>query len=543
MPLDGSRFVRFSQAWERRPSPAAAERVAFWALILVGAAVRLFWLGDVPLGVHQDEASIGYEAWALLEHGVDRHGYRYPVHFVAWGSGQNAAYAYLCIPFIKLLGLNLLAVRLPQALLGVAALFAMYAVGRRLVDRRFALCTLFVLAVSPWHVMASRWGLESNLYPVFLLFAFALLLRGLERPRALVGAFAVLALGLYVYGTAYAFVPLFVLGILVYGWRHHLAHARHWLLGLAVMAVVALPMGVFLMINLLGLPAIELPLLSLPRYTGVMRLSETVFSQSPWSAFLDNAMQTFRILAVDGHTEFVHNALPQFGYFYHRVGLCITLAGACFMVWDLVSGRRPQNLLVVAWLAAGAVTAILSTPHMQRLNLLLVPLLLCAAYGLRAPFQWARRRAGVERTLNVLRVAALAYLAMSFAAFARHYFMEFGPNTPIGTPPSYGQALAHVVKHAAADDAIYVPLDVFYTANLFYDPPNPRQYLKTVQFEELAVPFQQPRLFGRYRIGIDAEAIATGNAFVVHAAAAPQFHTSDFRVATFDRFSAVVRRR
>ena len=99
------------------PGESAAENALFLALILVGAAARLAWLGDVPAGLHQDEAAMGYDAWALLEHGMDRHGYRWPVHFVTWGSGQSALYAYLAMPFIKFLGLNVLAVRLPQALL------------------------------------------------------------------------------------------------------------------------------------------------------------------------------------------------------------------------------------------------------------------------------------------------------------------------------------------------------------------------------------------------------------------------------------------
>ena len=380
------------------PLGKPAERAAFWVLILVGAAVRLVWLGDIPVGLHQDEASSGYEAWALLEYGVSKHGYPWPVHFIAWGSGQNALYAYLCMPFIKLLGLNSLAIRLPQALLGVAALFAIYAVGRQLVDRRFALCALFVLVVSPWHIMLSRWGYESNILPVFVLFAFALLLRGLERPRYVVAAFAVLALALYAYGTAYVFVPLFVLGILGYGWRRHLAHIRHWILGLAVMAVVALPMGVFLVVNLFDLPGIKLPLLSIPRYTGTTRLiTESVFfAEHPLSVFLDNAKVAFRILVVDGHTSFIYNALPEFGYFYHPVGLYITLAGAGLMMWDLASGsgRRPRNTLVALWLGAGIITAMLTYPHLIRLNVLFLPLLLCAAYGLSGSIPHLARPAG-----------------------------------------------------------------------------------------------------------------------------------------------------
>ena len=523
------------------PGDSAAENALFLGLILVGAAVRLVWLGDVPLGLNQDEASIGYEAWALLEHGMDRHGYRYPVHFVSWGSGQNALYAYLAMPFIEFLGLNVLAVRLPQALLGVAALFAMYAVGRRLVDGRFALCALFVLAISPWHIMLSRWGLESNLLPVLVLFAFALLLRGLERPRCIVPAFVFLSLALYAYGTAYVFVPLLMLGILAYGWRRHFADLRHWIVGLAAMALVALPIGLFLMVNLFKLPAIALPLLSMPRYTGRSRLvSESVFfAENPFGELLHNAKLAFDILVVDGHTTWAHNALPEFGYFYHPVGLCIALAGACFMAWHLISGRRPRNLLVFVWLGAAVVTATLTEPHLQRLNLAFFPLLLCAAYGLYGTASSGVR--WVDRTASVLRIAALAYLAFSFAAFARHYFTEYARHS-FNAPPSYAQALAHAIAHAGPDDAIHVPKNPNYAAILFYDPPAPHVYLDTVQFEKMHVVFQQPTSFGRYRIGIDAEAVENGDAFVVWAEDAPMFPATMFDVTPFERFSAVIRR-
>ena len=418
------------------PGDSAAENALFLGLILLGAAVRLVWLGDVPLGLNQDEASIGCEAWALLEHGVDRHGYRYPVHFIAWGSGQNALYAYLAMPFIEFLGLNVVAVRLPQALLGVAALFVMYAVGRRLVDGRFALCALFVLAISPWHIMLSRWGLESNVLPVLSCspspFCWG---GGLERPRCIVPAFVFLSLALYAYGTAYVFVPLFTLGILVYGWRRHFAHLRHWIVGLAAMALVALPIGVFLVVNLFKLPAIALPLLSMPRYTGRSRLvSQSVFfAEDPFGELLRNVKRMFEILVVDGHTTWAHNALPEFGYFYHPVGLCIALAGACFMAWHLISGRRPRNLLVFVWLGAAIVTATLTEPHLQRLNLAFFPLLLCAAYGLYGIAESGVR--WIDRAASVLRIAALAYLAFSFAAFARHYFTEHSRHS-FDAPPS-----------------------------------------------------------------------------------------------------------
>ena len=551
--------------WPRRlllPGDSAAENALFLALILVGAAVRLLWLGEVPEGAHQDEASVGYDAWALLEHGIDRHGHRYPVQFVAWGSGQDALYGYLSMPFIKLLGLNLLSIRLAHAILGVAALFVMYAVGRRLVDGSFALCALFVLAISPWHVMVSRWGSESNLLPVLLLFAFALLLRGLRTPRHMVPAFLLLALALYAYKAAYVFVPLFTLGVLAYGMRRRLADFRHWGLGLALMAAAALPIGLFLAVNLFDLPAIETPLLSIPRLTSTpSRLTaETVFfADDPLRTIARNAWRAFEILVVDGHAGRRPNSIPAFGYFYNQAGLGVTLAGAGFMVRDLARGRRPENMLVLLWLAAGIVTATAAYGHMARLNVLFFPLLLCAAYGLHGAFprirarrprpatagRRARRgRAGrwIERTANVLCIAALAYLTLSFAAFTRHYFIDWGPSR-FYADSSYAAALAHVIRRADPGDAIYMPESVHYTIPLFYDPPDPRLFLKTVEFEALNVAFQRARSFGRYRFGVDGQTVANGNAFVIRSVQAPTFPTSDFAVTTFGRWAAAIRRR
>ena len=65
---------------------------------LIGILARLILIGQVPYGLNQDEASAGYEAWSILNYGIDRHGISYPVHLIAWGSGQNIAYSWFCMP-------------------------------------------------------------------------------------------------------------------------------------------------------------------------------------------------------------------------------------------------------------------------------------------------------------------------------------------------------------------------------------------------------------------------------------------------------------
>ena len=100
--------------------------MAVAGVFFIGFLCRLIFIRTMPAGLNQDEASIGYEAYAVLKYGMDRNGISVPVHFIAWGSGQNALYANLAIPFIALLGLNEFSLRLPMALIGCLAIVAFY---------------------------------------------------------------------------------------------------------------------------------------------------------------------------------------------------------------------------------------------------------------------------------------------------------------------------------------------------------------------------------------------------------------------------------
>ncbi|MDD9859582.1 MAG: hypothetical protein OXU40_03955, partial [Nitrospira sp.] len=131
-------------------------------LLLTGAVLRLIYLGEIPAGMFTDEASVGYEAWSLLHHGIDRNGYAWPVHFVAWGSGQNVLYSYLSIPLIAVFDLTMFSIRLLMALTGTASLLLFWRVAAR-DQPAFALLALLLLTFCPWHLMLSRWALECNL--------------------------------------------------------------------------------------------------------------------------------------------------------------------------------------------------------------------------------------------------------------------------------------------------------------------------------------------------------------------------------------------
>ena len=180
-------------------------------ILAIGIGLRLFELGALPYGLNQDEASAGYDAWALLNYGVDRNGNTWPVLFESWGSGQNVLMSYLAMPFIALFGLTPFAVRLPNAIAGCLTLIVFWRFSREVRGKAFGILALFILAINPWHIMMSRWALESNQLPFWLILGIWLTVVSERRPCALFGAAISFGLALYAYGTAFFFLPLFLI--------------------------------------------------------------------------------------------------------------------------------------------------------------------------------------------------------------------------------------------------------------------------------------------------------------------------------------------
>src|SRR3981081_2715222 len=86
----------------------ARRNAALWVLAFgaVAAALltrNLLGLDRTPPGMYVDEASIGYNAWAIAYHGVDEHGVHLPLYFQAFCEYKNPLYIYALVRFLRLL--------------------------------------------------------------------------------------------------------------------------------------------------------------------------------------------------------------------------------------------------------------------------------------------------------------------------------------------------------------------------------------------------------------------------------------------------------
>ncbi len=154
-------------------------------VILLAAVLRVGGLPRPPAGPYYDEAANG-----ILAEGIANGGYR-PL-FITSYTGKEVLFFYAAALVSKLVGANLLALRLTSALLGTLTVAATFWCVRELYpDEResgspslLPLLAAGLLATSFWHLALSRVGLRAIAQPLMQALTLALLWRGLSRQRS-----------------------------------------------------------------------------------------------------------------------------------------------------------------------------------------------------------------------------------------------------------------------------------------------------------------------------------------------------------------------
>jgi 4-amino-4-deoxy-L-arabinose transferase-like glycosyltransferase len=141
-------------------------------LTLLGIAfmLRIYRLQDYPIQVNVDELSNMYDAWSIAETGADRWGSKNPVALRAFGDRdyKPALYVWLGAATVKMLGYSIFAGRFTSVWLAMLALLLLYLTAKKIGGRLFAFLSLLLATFSPWHLSLSRIGLESAIFPAFL---------------------------------------------------------------------------------------------------------------------------------------------------------------------------------------------------------------------------------------------------------------------------------------------------------------------------------------------------------------------------------------
>lgn len=451
-------------------------------LLALGFALRLAYLGAVPFGLNQDEASAGYEAFALLHSGIDRCGDSWPVLFTAWGSGQNVLMSYLSMPFVALLGLSELSVRLVNAVSGCLTLLVFWRLARRARGRAFGITALALLAVNPWHIMMSRWALESNLLPLFLLLGVWLTAIAREKPWALAGAAASLALSLYAYGAAFFFLPLYLIAAVV--WLRRYLRPGPLLLSLALGLLLAAPIAACQLINALGLPPLRVLGLTLPRLTEGRQAAVSVLGGADAG---ENFRGFLRILWTQS------DGLPwnSLGVWRGGIFYFFGLPFAALGFFASLFRRRDyetEGPLRIAFVCA-LVCAALICCNINRINMIWLPLIYFSALGFHL----------VCARLGNWAAGPAAAAAVCLLLFVHAYRGALGG----GGNPAFFPGLGAAVEYAQAlehDGPVYITdrVNQPYIFALFYTRTPPEVFAATVEYRDETAAFRAVKRFAGF---------------------------------------------
>jgi hypothetical protein len=503
------------------------------AAIVIGLCLRAWRFGELPPGLNQDEASTAYDAFSLVHFGVDRHGFRFPVVLVSWGSGMYALASYVEAPFIWLFGLRVWSARLPFLIAGVIAIPLFYRLLLDTSDRKTARLGVVFLALAPWHIMASRWSLDCNLFPFVFLAATVLLVQARERPRRLWPAAALYALALYAYGTAYVVVPVFLAVVLVHGFCRRQWSLRSVLPPGIVFLLGALPVALYVAVNSLRWPSIVTPLFSIPRLTGQPRY-QTMGNLNPFSVeffrrVVDNWLSAAQ-LCQRQDDGLIWNALPGFGVAYW-FGPFLGLVGAALLLARNLRRPRDASFPMVAWCLAVVVLMALVSANINRANIAVFPLIYCAAVA--GALLWSYRPLALLLSLLVLGCSV---------GFVSTYFGGYRQAAAGPFYASFGQAIEYAAEQTEGEICITDSVNMPYIFVLFYTREDPRAFAETVRYRNPGEEFEDVASFGRYRFGLKTCA-ESASVIVASRAEAEQFGPEGLVAKEFERYSVLLRKK
>lgn len=475
-------------------------KILFVVFLCIGIFVRVFMFSSVPADINQDEAFAGYEAYSIFTSGLDTAGYSFPVYLVAWGSGMNALESYLMIPFIALFGLQTWVIRLPQLIVGILSLCAVYGILKQICNKTVALCGLFLSAIAPWHIILSRWGLESNLAPGFILFGLYFFLKGLKKADYFFASALMYGLACYCYATIWPFLPIMLILQVAYCVAcKKIKLSVKPILSVVLLFVLVLPLGLFLLVNKGYIDEIRLPFLSIPKLL-YMRDSEISFAQ------IGANFETFAKMLFFQTDNLPWNTGSKFGLIYHFT-IVFAVIGICYcIIKTIISVKRkafcPIVFILIMFLVA-VVQGLLISTNVNRSNILWFPLIMISAIGIYISFS--------AISIKGLLVPMAAY-SIAFVMFTCYYFTDYKNEISY----HFCEGLQSAVEAATEKEGtINISHDIYYPDVLFFSKQDPQEFRSTVEYSNYPSAFLNTSSFGRFKYNVDTQNIENNSIYIL----------------------------
>jgi 4-amino-4-deoxy-L-arabinose transferase-like glycosyltransferase len=500
--------------------------VLLMVILLIASFLRLYKLGEIPWGLQQDEASIGYEAYALSRFGIDRNGYPYPIYPITWGCGGGSPLLiYLNAITTGLFGGGIWQLRMIPAVCGILTVLLFFFILREAFStvryernkNAIALCGAAFLAICPWHVILSRWSLDSNIMPfVMALSTYTFMVATKKRSTGLyMLAAAFYAVGMYTYGSATIVIPITLLLALIYCFRKKAITLGQIVASGVVFLVIFAPLLLFYAVNYLGVPEIYTSFFTVNRFTA-SRSGEVFlkFDSTLPAQLWENVKTLVKIVTFGDSSDMLCHYIPGYSTLFEFT-FPITLLGIAVSYKETIKGfsfvsRKNNayeriinlgqisddegiiiNMIWNATLSACIILSLLITADISRMVMLFLPLL----------FFFVKGAAFVAQQSQKLVAILLTLVLLAACMFSRDYFRRYNENTVSVFMPTYGDAIERAYEVAGDERQIYSTYEGLsspYMIALYYTKYDPRKFANTVVYQDPKAEFRTASSFGNF---------------------------------------------
>ena len=443
------------------------EKRLLLSILVLAALIRFTALSSYPNGLFRDEAAKGYTTWSLIETGRDLSGRTWPLQIKEFNAYTSPFYHWFSIPFISGIGLTVFSTRLVAALAGTLACWAIFLCGRSMFGKEAGLWAALLLALSPWHLLFSRWANQGILMTLFIPLALWLTWRCVERNggkdrfpwKWAIPACVAWAVAWNCYAPGRLFVPLLLLAILIIEAFNREDRKRH------VISVVAVGVGTLVLIT----PFLANLLLN---WEETQTRMARVIGDSPFDplVFLRSYLLHWspEFLFVEGDANPRHH-ITGFGQ------LTIAESLACFLgIVAVATARSRVSCWLLMWLLLAPVPAALTNeglPHALRTLMIIPAFALLGGWGIGCFANRLPARSALwGRTTILTLVAVQGVVTLYFFFFA--YPRESGVHWDAG----FLEAVELVEDHRSAEETCLVSGQIAFpwAAVAFVTKPDPQ---------------------------------------------------------------------
>lgn len=390
-------------------------RIIFWAILIVAILARIaMWPEGALKEINVDEAMTAVNADYMANTGKDIYGTSFPVYLEAWQyTGQSVLLMYITAIFIKILGASTLIVRLPMLLISILSLIVIYDFAKRIFKNKdMALIILALTAISPWHIMQSKWAIDCNLFPHFLLISIYLFYLGLTTKRKLLYLSMIFfGITMYSYGISIYIVPFFLLVMAIYLRCKKRVSIKELLICILIYFVISFPILLMYVVNFLKWDTLQLGPITIPYFAHTQREQEMIFfSQYPVIQLLDNIDRTLHVLVLQ-YDGLSHNAMYGYGTIY--------LISFFFFVIGIIEMKKKINekekWILGVWLILSLLLGcIIQASNINKLNCIWYIMILMSGYGIYQFCQIVKKR--------IISYLILSAYIIGFIGFNYQYY-------------------------------------------------------------------------------------------------------------------------